>query len=234
MCRLTEGLRVRCETSPDKAFVIRGKVLLFDMDGTLIDSRSVIERIWRSWAAKHSIDPEAILAFSHGRRALDTVRLFAPAGMDPIAEATRLSVEAKENTTALSARRGAASLLRSLPIGSWAVVTSADRLLAVRWMFAAGLPIPKILVTAEDVGESKPAPEGYLLAASRLASTSREAIVFEDSPTGIAAGRAAGASVITVGSMLEGGERGKYWIPDFSAAHVTSDHVGYVTFRHGQ
>jgi sugar-phosphatase len=85
-----------------------------------------------------------------------------------------------------------------LPAERWAVVTSAPRLLAERRILAAGLPLPQIMVSAEDVERGKPAPDCFLLAAKKLGVKPAECLVFEDAPAGIAAAEAAGAKVMVI------------------------------------
>src|SRR3546814_12600970 len=60
---------------------------LFDMDGTILDSIAVANRIWTGWAERHGLDAGAISAVVHGVRAHDTVLRFAPAGVAPPPEA---------------------------------------------------------------------------------------------------------------------------------------------------
>ena len=57
---------------------MRGKAVLFDMDGTLVDSTAVVERAWGSWATRHNIPLKNVLAFSHGRPTIATVEHFLP------------------------------------------------------------------------------------------------------------------------------------------------------------
>jgi sugar-phosphatase len=63
---------------------------------------------------------------------------------------------------------------------------------------AAGIPVPDVLVTAEQVAEGKPAPEGYLRAAALLGVDPAEALVLEDAPAGVEAGLAARMTVVAV------------------------------------
>lgn len=166
--------------------------LLFDMDGTLVDSTAVSERVWRAWAAGAGVDPDAVLAYSHGRRTLDTTRRFAATDEQAIAAAAWIEAQeiaADDGTVAIA---GAAALLARLPAHRWAVVTSAGPTLAARRLAAAGLPIPAVLVTAADVAQGKPDPEGYLLAARRLGFPPAACMVFEDTVAGHEAARRAG------------------------------------------
>jgi len=62
----------------------------------------------------------------------------------------------------------------------------------------AGLPVPPRIITADDVVHGKPSPEPYLKGASLLGFAATDCLVFEDTPAGIAAGRAAGAQAIAL------------------------------------
>lgn len=168
---------------------------LFDMDGTLVDSRAMVERLWLSWAARHALSADAVLAVAHGRRTLETMQLVAP-HLATVEEAARLdALEAREPRDETQIP-GAAALLQSLPRISWAVVTSAGHDLARARLAGVGLPPPDVLVGADDVTRGKPDPEGYLKAARALGVAPSRVVVFEDTPAGAEAGRAAGAFVI--------------------------------------
>lgn len=182
--------------------------LLFDMDGTLVDSTAVVERTWRSFAGRHGLDLARILAVSHGRRTEETVAEFAPAGVDVEAETRRLVAQEVSDTDGIVAVSGAAQLLASLPTGSWALVTSAGRALAEARMAAAGLPVPPVLVSADDVTAGKPSPEGYLTAADRLGVASEQTVVFEDAEAGLLAAVASGARTLVVGACAAPVTRG--------------------------
>lgn len=93
---------------------------------------------------------------------------------------------------------GARELLGSMPRGRWAIVTSCPRGLALRLIAHAGLPTPDVVVSADDVSRGKPAPDCYRLAAERLGALPARCLVVEDSRQGIAAGVAAGMTVIAV------------------------------------
>jgi mannitol-1-/sugar-/sorbitol-6-phosphatase len=167
------------------------------MDGVLVDSRAIVERTWRRWATRHDVDPESLLKVAHGRRTQETVQEVVP----HLATTEELSwLEAAElaDDEGLEQVPGAARLLATLEAVPWAVVTSAGPELARRRLVAAGLPLPPVLVSSRDVNRGKPMPDGYLAAAERLAVAPAEAVVFEDAPAGIAAGLAAGSTVIAV------------------------------------
>ncbi len=171
--------------------------MLFDMDGTIVDSRRCVERKWRAWAARRGLDPAAVLAGSRGLRNEDTIRLFAP-DLDAEAESAALKRQEERCRDGIVAVAGAARLLRHLPAQRWAVVTSAWTRLARLRLRCAGLPLPAVLVTSDDVERGKPDPEGYLQAARRLMVPPRLCVVVEDAQAGIAAARAAGMRVIAV------------------------------------
>lgn len=174
------------------------KALLFDMDGTLVDSTAVVENEWRRFSTRYHLNAEKVISFAHGRQTLDTVVHFIGAGEEAIATADELDARELVILDGIVALPGAANLLNSLPSKRWALVTSASRELATKRMAAAGLPLPSVMVCAEDVVHGKPSPEGYLKAASTLGFSAAECLVFEDADAGIRAGNASGARVIAV------------------------------------
>ncbi|HZH12199.1 MAG TPA: HAD family hydrolase [Microvirga sp.] len=194
---------------------MRGKVFLFDMDGTLIDSTEVIEEIWHRWAERHGIDGHAVLARSHGRQAMETVKLFAPEGIDLEAETAWFNEQAAQGTQRIKAVSGAREFLSKLEPHEWAIVTSAKRSLAEEWLAVAGLPQPRTFIAAEDVSRSKPDPEGYRMAAEHLGCDPTEAIVFEDAQAGMEAGRGAGSKVVGIGPSSHLAHLADSWISDF-------------------
>jgi sugar-phosphatase len=179
--------------------------ILFDMDGTLVDSTAVVERQWRRWAARHGIDPDPILDVAHGRRTIDTLRDVAP-DLATATEASRFDDEEAADSQGAIAVAGAAALLRSLPEDRWAVVTSATAALARERLRAVDLPLPRVLVSADDISHGKPHPEGYLTAARLLGVRPSRCIVLEDTPPGLDAGRAAGMPVIAVTTTYPGAQ----------------------------
>lgn len=198
------------------------RAVLFDMDGTLVDSTAIVEEVWSEFAGRYGLDIGEILRTSHGVQAKDTVRRFAPAGADIDALAEELGEMERTRTDGIVALPGASELLRSLPADAVAMVTSADRILAGVRMKAAGLEMPGTTVTSEAVTRGKPDPEGYLKAAALLGAEPADVVVFEDAPAGIASARAAGMRTVVVGDA--GGEAadGLWQIADYSAVTATA------------
>ena len=171
--------------------------VLSDLDGVLVDSGAVIERTWRAFAERHGLDPAAVLAQGHGRRSIDLIRLVAP-HLDAETEAAEVERQEIANAPGLRPLPGARDLIDAVPAHRFAVVTSGSCALAVARLRAAGLPVPKVLVTAEQVEVGKPNPAGYLRAAALLGVDPADCLVLEDAPAGVAAGLAAGMTVIAV------------------------------------
>ena len=172
--------------------------VLFDLDGTLVDSTKVVERLWAEWAARHSLNVNDILAISHGRRAEDTMRLVAPHLKTLKEEAAARLREEELQSEGLVAVAGAETLLSHIPQTRWAIVTSCTRTLAEARLRSVGLPVPAVVISQETVSLGKPHPDGYLEAARILGWTPRNCLVVEDSPIGVEAGRAAGMRVLGV------------------------------------
>ena len=185
---------------------IRVAALLFDMDGTLVDSSAAVHSLYRRWAARHGIELEALVRVSHGRRSAEVARHYAHLGFDVAAETAWMIEQERADANPIVEVAGAGALLRSLPPRRWAVVTSADRVLALQRLRAAGLPLPGVLVSADDVARGKPDPEGFLMAASRLGVAAADCLVLEDAPAGLAAGQAAGARVLALTTTLTADE----------------------------
>lgn len=180
---------------------IRCEAVVFDLDGVLVDSMGLIERILREWAAGHGVDGDEAVALSHGRRDIDLVRLVAP-HLDAEAETLRITEQEEKDFSGLRPVPGALALLAALPPSRWAVVTSGTRLVARGRLDSVGLPRPGHLIAAEDILVGKPHPEGYLRAAELLGVAPERCVVVEDAPSGVQAALAAGMRCIGLGSAL--------------------------------
>jgi sugar-phosphatase len=176
-------------------FSCRG--LLLDMDGVLILSTASVERSWRIWAAGHGLDPDTVIHAAHGRPTHETIGAIAPQ-LDVAAETRQLDELEAADADGVEPVPGAARLLAALPVGSYAVVTSASRSLAATRFAQAALDMPPVVVSADDVTRGKPDADPYLTAAARLNIDGRDCVVIEDSPAGVAAGLAAGCRVIAL------------------------------------
>jgi sugar-phosphatase len=173
--------------------------LLADVDGTLVDSSVAVAETWREVAGRFGVDADAVLRVCHGRRDEDVVDDFFPprthdAVLDLIAD-----LELKQ-AWKVRPVHGAAALLGAWAHDRRAAVTSGSRQLMTARLRGAGLPVPSVLVAAEDVKRGKPHPEGFLVAAERLGVPIEGCVVVEDAPAGVAAGKTAGAFVVAVAS----------------------------------
>jgi sugar-phosphatase len=173
---------------------VRFAAVISDLDGVLVDSAAATTRAWRRWGARHGLDGAAIQAANQGRPARDVVAEHVAAG-DLDAEAAFLLESEVADTRGVFAFRGAAGVL-ALP--AVAIATSCTLPLARARLRAAGLPLPDVLVSSDQVARGKPAPDPYLLAAERLGAEPADCLVLEDAPAGIASARAAGMSVWAV------------------------------------
>lgn len=173
------------------------KAILFDMDGTLVDSTQVVELAWTRWAARHNIPLEAVLSFSHGRPSIATVTHFLP-DRDHTADLKEMALHEETQVEGILAVPGAREILSALQHHPWAIVTSAWRTLAETRVKAAGLILPKVLVPVDEIRNGKPDPEGFLNAARQLGVAPADCVVFEDTRPGIDAGLSAGMQVVAL------------------------------------
>ncbi len=176
--------------------------ILFDLDGVLIDSTRSVDRQWRAWAREKGIEEEKVMAIAHGVRSIEVIRAVAP-HLDAPSEVQWLERHEAEDQSDVTVMPGAAELIGAIPDGRWCVVTSGTRLLATARLRLGGLPIPKVLVTADDVTNGKPHPEPYLKGAELLGMKPAECLVIEDAPAGIQAAHAAGMNAIALASTYQ-------------------------------
>ena len=164
-----------------------------------MDSTRAVDREWRAWAARKGVDGDAVMAIAHGVRTIEVIRRVAP-HLEAEAEVLELESREADHQEGVCVMPGAVALVHSIPDERWGVVTSGTRLLATARLRFCGLPVPKVLVTADDVAHGKPHPEPYLKGAERLGFKAADCLVIEDAPAGIRSGRASGMKVLGITS----------------------------------
>lgn len=175
--------------------------VLFDLDGTLINSIEAVERSWREWARLEGVDLSEIGNF-HGTPSRQIVAKLVPPERAERSAALIDSLELAD-TDGVVILPGSVAALEALLGESGgrqraAIATSGSRELATARLKATGLRVPDVVVTASDVRVGKPDPAPYLLAAERLGVDPRHCLVVEDAPAGIESGKTAGAATLGV------------------------------------
>ncbi|HEY7096109.1 MAG TPA: HAD family hydrolase [Terriglobales bacterium] len=173
--------------------------ILFDLDGVLVDSTRSVVRQWHRWAKENALDPDEVAAVAHGVRTIEVVRRMAP-HLDAKAEALALEQREAVDYEGVEVMPGAAELLQSIPDGKWCVVTSGMRMLALSRLQIGRLPVPKVMVSADEVTNGKPHPEPYLKGAQLLGVNPEECLVVEDAPAGIRSAHAGKMKAIGITS----------------------------------
>ncbi|EEH21124.2 hypothetical protein PABG_03355 [Paracoccidioides brasiliensis Pb03] len=203
-------------SAPTQAYSFDG--LLFDFDGTIVDSTEAIVKHWYRLGSELNLDPETILKTSHGRRSIDVLKIIAPhkANWEYVSYIEgQIPKDYGKNAVETP---GARKLLKDLDDANapWAVVTSGTRALVTGWLDVLKLALPKYMVVAEDVEVGKPDPRCYLMGRSHLGlGDGAEMLVIEDAASGIRAGKAAGFKVLaltTTHKVDELKEAGADWI----------------------
>ncbi|MFF8862212.1 HAD-IA family hydrolase [Streptomyces sp. NPDC015139] len=214
--------------------VLTARALLLDMDGTLVNSDAVVERIWRRWAERHGLDGDEAMKVVHGRQGHASMAVLLPERpvAQNLADNARMLAEETADMDGVVEVPGAGVFLAALRGLPHALVTSADVALSTARMDAAGLPLPDVRITAESVGASKPDPEGFLKGAAELGVDPADCVVFEDSGAGVAAGRAAGMRVVGVGPRA-GVHGPDVVVPDLTRVSVEGAADGTILLRVG-
>ncbi len=200
----------------------RFAAVIFDLDGTLIDSHPAIARAWTSWLTEHEVIPDAS-ANVNGMTSEAIIRLVLPEHrvVEGVARIEELEVLETEGIEALP---GAREALDALPADRVAVATSGTRAVATARMEAAGLTPPAVVLTADDVAHGKPEPDLFLAAARALGVDPGECLVVEDAPAGVRAARAAGAGVLAVLTTSPADDLGAdLMVPDLSHVAFSTD-----------
>jgi len=183
----------------------RARALIFDMDGTIADTMEAHFEAWRDALAAHGLEITRELFFSRlgGRISTEIVRIVnADFGLDlDVDEVSREKDEAYlHHVDEMRPLEPVAALARSsygrLPLG---LATGEQRHIASRVLKATGLEaLFDAFVTSTDVSHHKPHPETFLRCAELLGVEAATCQVFEDSPSGLEAGRRAGMIVTDV------------------------------------
>ena len=197
--------------------LVRCAAILFDLDGVLVDSAACVEKSWRDWSLKHGLDPERVLAVAHGRRTTETIPAVAP-HLNVAEEVAALAAIESVATDGVLEVPGARELLDALPPNAWAIVTSGVRSVATLRIRHTGLPVPRVLVCADEIERGKPDPQGYLVAANQLCVDPAMCVVVEDTPPGLEAARR--------GGMRSVGVSGTYPASALSAADQVVSRLG--------
>jgi sugar-phosphatase len=145
------------------------------------------------------VDGDAIMAIAHGVRTVEVIRRVAP-HLDAELEASLIESEEAEDKEGVVVMPGAVELVSSIPDGRWGVVTSGSRLLASTRLEYCGIPLPRVLITSDDVTHGKPHPEPYLKGAEGLGFGPADCLVIEDAPAGIQSGLSGGMKVVGITS----------------------------------
>lgn len=202
LARVLPSLGIRSPIDEDAAIFARSfDAVLFDLDGTLIDSTASVIRSWRRFAEHYAVSSEA-LHENHGQPARTLISRLLPDDLhvEGLAYVTDLEVT---DAIDLEPVRGAREFFDSVPPDRRAIVTSGSIPIATARLEAAGFPRPGVFVTIDDVTRGKPDPEPFLTAAARLGIDPARCLVVEDAAAGIVAARAAGCAVLAMAGTVE-------------------------------
>ncbi|KAF9057968.1 HAD-like domain-containing protein [Panaeolus papilionaceus] len=191
---------------------LNADAILFDMDGTLVDSTAGLEGAWHLFRESYpTIDVHDILSSSHGVRTVDNLRNYCGIQDLEILQKEAERFEKAILTTSSEGGRPGIVLLpgvpavmdelapaRFLPNPRWTICTSATLEYATAALSRANIPIPDVFVCSEHVSKGKPYPDPYLLGAEKAGVKPENCIVFEDAPNGVRSGVAAGCTVIAL------------------------------------
>lgn len=213
---------------------LQADAVLFDMDGTVVESTAVGVAIWTELAERHGLPVAEVVEYQYGRPARDTLSRFLPAGVELEPVLAELNHRELTWLDGIAEVPGARRLLDALPRDRVAIVTSASRPLAVARLTAAGLDVPAVLIGCDDVAVGKPDPECYREAARRLGVAVGACVVFEDAEAGLLSAVGAGAAPVVVGGLDSVAARGLPRVADLRAVAVAPGAGGAIELRlHG-
>ena len=205
--------------------------LIFDIDGTLADTDPLHFIAWVAESKRHGFEltRETYRTRMSGRLNSEIIRDFFPQLNDEDVHAFDENKEARyrEDSLELEPIAGLRRVLehahtRKLAL---AAVTNGSQVNALHNISVLGLSETfQHVITPSDVERGKPDPEGYLLALKKLGVSADKALVFEDSPSGIAAAQAAGLQVVGLSTGLSSDELYELGvslvIPDYTAPEL--------------
>ena len=182
--------------------------VLFDLDGVIVDTEGQYSLFWKQIGEEYMPGmPDFALAIK-GRTLTQIYDTYFPDAADRAAITERLNAFERQMDFPYIA--GAREFLEALQAqGVPTAIATSSNCDKMACLYARHPEIKNLVttvLTAEDARRSKPAPDCYLAAAERLGADISKCIVFEDSPNGLAAGRASGAFVIGVSTSLAAAE----------------------------
>ena len=182
--------------------------VLFDLDGVIVDTEGQYSLFWKQIGEEYMPGmPDFALAIK-GRTLTQIYDTYFPDAADRAAITERLNAFERQMDFPYIA--GAREFLEALQAqGVPTAIATSSNCDKMACLYARHPEIKNLVtavLTAEDARRSKPAPDCYLAAAERLGADISKCIVFEDSPNGLAAGRASGAFVIGVCTSLAAAE----------------------------
>src|SRR5512142_3052355 len=166
-CTITLYNTIQTEVEGNRMFTLNCQAILFDLDGTLIESTFYIERLWQDWGLQHGISPQHMSEVMHGRRGVEIINIVAP-HLSIQEEAYALETAEILHMNGMKAYPGAKEILTALPHKQWAIVTSGTMRVASARLNYANLQASVFFIPADNVSAGKPAPYAYLLGAKRL------------------------------------------------------------------
>lgn len=208
--------------------ICKKKYILFDLDGTLVDSSGPIKYLWDKWSFDHGLDSLNVYNYSIGRPAIDTMRHFLGEinGLKCMSDLfVQNELDLANDVVSIP---GAIDFVKSIPANQWCIVTSCSKELAYARMAAVNLDLPNVLVTSESVIRGKPNSDCYIKAAELLNARSNDCVVFEDSNAGILSANSAGMDVISVNNL---NNTAIFCISDYFDIVIREDNSRFLTLE---